>query len=110
MVKNTILLEELIERGLRGRADVGRGFADLVAKVGREISDADAASNVRAVTYNFFTSLNPMAFACRRIVNGETRQVEGATNCRTPPALPANLPAGAESPRRPARAKRKEAT
>jgi hypothetical protein len=89
---------------------VGRGVAELVAKVGREIGHADAASNVRAVTYNFFTSLNPMALACRRIVNGEARQVDGATNGRTPPALPANLPAGAESPGRPARAKRTEAT
>jgi hypothetical protein len=110
MTKNPTLLEELIERGLRGRADVGRGFAELVAKVGREIGTADAASTVRAVTYNFFTNLNPMALAGRRIVNGEARQVEGATNGRTPPALPADLPAGAPSARRSARAARRVAT
>jgi hypothetical protein len=74
---------------------------ELAGKLNKELGPADAASKLKPITYNFFTNLNPMALAGPNSPMWRSRIVGSQA---------VSLPAGAESPRRSARAPRREAT
>jgi hypothetical protein len=81
MAADATLLKNAILSGLKDRREA-RGWAELIAKIGKEVG-TDAAHDTKPVVFNFFTNLNPMALAgpqasTRRIIDGEPSRGVGA--------------------------------
>jgi len=91
MAADARLLKTAILSGLKDRREA-RGWAELIAKIGKEVG-TDAAHDTKPVVFHFYTNFNPLALAgpqspTRRIIDGEHGRDVG------PATLPTNTLAG----------------
>ncbi len=106
MAADARLLKTAILSGLKDRREA-RGWAELIAKIGKEVG-TDAAHDTKPVVFHFYTNFNPLALAgplasTRRIIDGEPSRAVGAPGLpvqaggrrrRSPPQRPQDVTFG----------------